>query len=123
MRERAVAFRSDGLTDEQIAQRLRVESEGEARISKDAVAALIRRQIAEPREPAEPQGLSSRMVRDVHTILHSALEDALRRDRSHETSPTPPLPRRLLPPDLTGASASGAAMSISTTRPRSSSGR
>jgi integrase len=78
VRERVVSLRSDGLTYEQIAQRLRVEFEGEARISKDAVAALIRRQTAEPREPAEPQGLSPRTVRYVHTILHAALKDALR---------------------------------------------
>jgi integrase len=78
VRERAVVLRSDGLTYEQIAERLRVEFEGEARISKDAVAALIRRQTAEPREPAEPHGLSPRTVRYVHTILHAALKDALR---------------------------------------------
>ena len=78
VRERAVALRADGLTYEQIAERLRAEFEGEARISKDAVAALIRRQPIAPAEPAEPQGLSPRTVRYVHTILHAALKDALR---------------------------------------------
>lgn len=76
--ERAVSLRSDGFTYEQIAKRLRDEFEGEARVSKDAVAVLIRRQIAEPREPADPRGLSPRTVRYVHTILHAALKDALR---------------------------------------------
>lgn len=78
VRERAVALRADGLTYEQIAERLRTEFEGEARISKDAVAALIRREPTEPREPVEPKGLSPRTVRYIHTILHAALKDALR---------------------------------------------
>lgn len=78
VRERAIELRADGLTYEQIAARLRAEFEDEARMSKDAVAALIRRQPNEPAEPAEPQGLSPRTVRYVHTILHAALKDALR---------------------------------------------
>ncbi len=39
-------------------------------------------------------GLSPRTVRYIHTILHAALKDALRWNRSCATSPTPPLPRR-----------------------------
>ncbi len=78
VRERAVSLRADGLTYDQIAERLRAEFEGEARITKHAVAALIRRQTVESAEPDEPKGLSPRTVRYVHTILHAALKDALR---------------------------------------------
>ncbi len=79
MRERAVALRADGLTYDQVAEQLRAEFESEARITKNAVAALIRRQTAEPRRArSEPKGLSPRTVRYVHTILHAALKDALR---------------------------------------------
>jgi integrase len=78
VRERAVSMRAEGLTYDQVAERIRAEFDGEAQITKDAVAALIRRQTAEPREPDQPKGLSPRTVRYVHTILHAALKDALR---------------------------------------------
>ncbi len=78
MRERAVALRADGLTYPQVAEHLRAEFDEEARITKHAVAALIRRQNAQPRESEEPNGLAPRTVRYVHTILHAALKDALR---------------------------------------------
>lgn len=75
---RAVGLRAEGLTYDQVAEHLRMEFDGEAGISKDAVAALIRRQSIEPEERDEPKGLSPRTVRYVHTILHAALKDALR---------------------------------------------
>lgn len=77
VRERAIALRSDGLTYQQVAEQLRVEFEGEKRISRDAVAALIRRQTAEPNDSAQEAGLSPRTVRYVHTIIRAALKDAL----------------------------------------------
>lgn len=93
VRERALALRADGLTYEQVAEHLRVEFEDEAQISKDAVAALIRRQTNETREPSAPSGLSPRTVRYVHTILHAALADALRWNlvaRNVSEAATPP---------------------------------
>ena len=93
VRERALVLRADGLTYEQVAEQLRVEFEDEARISKDAVAALIRRQTAEAREPSAQSGLSPRTVRYVHTILHAAIGDALRWNlvaRNVSEAATPP---------------------------------
>lgn len=78
VRERAVALRSAGLTLDQVAERLRAEFAGESSITKDAVAALIRRQPADRSAPCEQGGLSPRTVRYIHTILHAALKDALR---------------------------------------------
>ena len=78
LRERAVALRADGLTYQQVADQLRAEFTDEARITKHAVAALVRRETTEPSEADQPKGLSPRTVRYVHTILHAALKDALR---------------------------------------------
>ena len=78
VRERAVSLRAEGLTYDQVADQLRTEFESEARITKHAVAALIRRQSIQSNESDEPKGLSPRTVRYVHTILHAALKDALR---------------------------------------------
>ena len=56
-----------------------------------------RRSAGEPRRSSRTdanRSLSPRTVRYVHSILHAALKDALRWNRSSATPPTPPLPRR-----------------------------
>jgi integrase len=78
VREQALALRADGLTYEQVAEHLRAEFVGETRITKHAVAALVRRDNSEPIVADQLKGLSPRTVRYVHTILHAALKDALR---------------------------------------------
>ena len=80
MRERAAALRAAGLTYEQVAEQIRDEFRDEAAITKNAVAALLRRSV-EPRRDDPPAGLAPRTVRYIHTIIHAALRDALRWNR------------------------------------------
>ncbi|MGI8807832.1 MAG: tyrosine-type recombinase/integrase [Acidimicrobiales bacterium] len=80
--DRAKALRADGLTYQAVADRLATEFPHEAAsISRDAVAALLRRAAAPPSRRAAPPGLKARTVRYVHTIVHAALKDALRWNR------------------------------------------
>jgi integrase len=80
VRERAAELRATGLTYEQVAEDLRQEFPEEAAMTKNAVAALLRR-AAEPRSADPSPGLSPRTVRYIHTIIHAALRDALRWNR------------------------------------------
>lgn len=79
--ERAVALRADGLTLDQTAAALRAEFECESELNKNAVASLIHRGPPSTIDPDSVSGLSPRTVRYVHTIMHSALKDALRWNR------------------------------------------
>jgi integrase len=81
VRARAVELRATGFTYEQVAVQLRAEFEGEAAITKNAVAALLRRAATPAKRPDRSTGLAPRTVRYVHTILHAALKDALRWNR------------------------------------------
>jgi integrase len=81
VRERAIALRAEELTYAQIAERLRAEFDSESTITRNAVAALIRRITVERRKIEATDGLSPRTVRYIHTILHAALKDALRWNR------------------------------------------
>lgn len=80
VRKRAAELRAMGLTYELVAEGLREEFRDEAAITKNAVAALLRR-ASEPRSDDPSAGLSPRTVRYIHTILHAALRDALRWNR------------------------------------------
>ncbi len=80
VRERSAELRATGLTYELVAAHLRDEFPGEAAITKNAVAALLRR-AAESRSDDPAAGLSPRTVRYIHTIMHAALRDALRWNR------------------------------------------
>ena len=81
VRTRAVELRATGLSYEQVAVQLRAEFEDEAAITKNAVAALLRRAATPTRQPDRAAGLAPRTVRYIHTILHAALKDALRWNR------------------------------------------
>ena len=78
---RAATLRADGLTFERIAERLREEFVDEKAITKNAVAAMLRRQATAAAPPTRGDGLSPRTVRYIHTIIHAALKDALRWNR------------------------------------------
>ncbi|MGH3907413.1 MAG: tyrosine-type recombinase/integrase [Pseudonocardiaceae bacterium] len=80
--DRAKVLRSDGLTYQAVADRLATEFPEEAcNISRNAVAALLRRAAVPSSRKAAPPGLKARTVRYVHTIVHAALKDALRWNR------------------------------------------
>jgi integrase len=79
--ERAIELRSDGLTYERIADQIRAEFAGEAAITKNAVAAMLRREGNSAARRERSDGLAPRTVRYVHTILHAAFKDALRWNR------------------------------------------
>jgi hypothetical protein len=81
VRERAGELRASGFTHKQIAERLRAEFEAERTITRNAVAAMLRRQSSVADTNERLAGLSPRTVRYVHTILHAALKDALRWNR------------------------------------------
>jgi len=69
------------LTWQQVADEVGAQVPTLTAITRHAVAALHRRS-REPRSDAEPNpGLSNRMVRYIHTIIHAALRDALRWNR------------------------------------------
>ena len=79
--ERCTELRREGLTFEQVAEKLRAEFDDEATITKNAVAALVRRGAPTDGSGGRAEGLSPRTVRYIHTILHAALKDALRWNR------------------------------------------
>lgn len=78
---RAAELRADGLTYERVAEELRAEFDDEATITKNAVAAILRREATEKRPSDWSPGLSPRTVRYIHTIIHAALKEALRWSR------------------------------------------
>jgi hypothetical protein len=67
-------LRGDGLTWRQVAGTIGERLPDEAGITKDAVAALHRRQQNPPKRSAPSPGLKPRTVRYVHTIIHAALK-------------------------------------------------
>lgn len=79
--DRCSELRREGMTFEQVAEKLRVEFADEATITKNAVAALLRRGESSSGAGTRAAGLSPRTVRYIHTILHAALKDALRWNR------------------------------------------
>jgi hypothetical protein len=80
--EPCTELRREGLTFEQVAEKLRAEYDEEATITKNAVvAALLRRGAPSDGSGKRAEGLSPRTVRYIHTILHAALKDALRWNR------------------------------------------
>ena len=79
--ERCTELRHEGLMFEQVDDKLRAEFGDEATITKNAVAALVRRGAQSDGPGKRAEGLSPRTVRYIHTILHAALKDALRWNR------------------------------------------
>lgn len=79
--DRCSELRREGMTYEQVAEKLRAEFADEATITKNAVAALLRRGESSSGAGTRAAGLSPRTVRYIHTILHAALKDALRWNR------------------------------------------
>ena len=78
--DRALKLRANGVTLTATAAHLRDEYPQEAaKITKDAVAAMLRR-LSAPRPTVTP-GLKPRTVRYIHTIIHAALKDAMRWSR------------------------------------------
>lgn len=73
-------LQADGNTWQQVADAVGDAFPAEAGITRDAVAAAHRR-AQRPKPRAKEPGLSNRMVRYVHTIIHAALRDALRWNR------------------------------------------
>jgi len=70
-------LRVQKLTWERVAEQVNATFDPMPPLTRHAVAALHRRRrTAEPKVPAPP-GLSPRMVRYVHTIVHAALKDAM----------------------------------------------
>lgn len=74
-------LRDDGLTWQAIADRVGETFDEEAGITRHAVAAMHRRRHHPPERKRTPAGLSPRMVRYVHSILHVAFRDAMRWNR------------------------------------------
>ncbi len=81
LRHRAAALRDEGLTYTELAERLRTEFEHEAGLTKNAVAAMLRRGRTDVHASEQTPGVAPRTVRYIHTILHAALKDALRWNR------------------------------------------
>lgn len=81
--ERAAAFRADGLTYQRVAEQIREEFPNEVALTKNAVAAMLHRHrdMSKAHQPPEPTGLSARTVLYIHTIIHSALKDAVKWNR------------------------------------------
>lgn len=73
-------LKAEGHTWQQVADAIGEAFPDEAGITRDAVAATHRR-AQQPKPPAKGPGLSNRMVRYVHTIIHAALRDAMRWNR------------------------------------------
>jgi len=100
-------LKADGHTWKQVADAVGEAFPAEAGITRDAVAAAHRR-AQQPKPPAKGPGLSNRMVRYVHTIIHAALRDAMRWNRVTrnvaETATPPPIAstRRGRPTTWTG---------------------
>jgi len=74
-------LRDDGLTWQTIADRVGETFDEEADITRHAVSAMHRRRHHPPERKPTPEGLSPRMVRYVHSILHVAFRDAMRWNR------------------------------------------
>lgn len=102
LRERARELRNNGSSLADTAQQLRREFPDEAAsLTKHAVAAMLRR-LAEPVRPTTP-GLKPRTVRYIHTILHSALKDAMRWNRVEANAADradPPSPKASKSPEM-----------------------
>ncbi len=79
--ELVARLRADGCTWQQVAHAVAEAVPSEAGITKDAVAALHRRQQQPPKPSTQPPGLKPRTVQYVHTIIHAALKDAMRWNR------------------------------------------
>ena len=95
---RAIELRATGLTYEQIADQLRDEFEDEAAITKNAVAALLRRAADAARD--SPTGPPAWRREPCATSTRSSTPRSRTRfdgTGSCATSPTPPLPRRRPP--------------------------
>lgn len=78
--DRIARLRSEGHTWQQVADTVAGEFPDLDGITRHAVASAIRR-AQEPKPAPRDPGLSNRMVRYVHTIIHAALRDALRWNR------------------------------------------
>ncbi len=74
-------LRADGLTWQTIADRVGDTFDEESGITRHAVASMHRRRHHPPERKPTPAGLSPRMVRYVHSILHVAFRDAMRWNR------------------------------------------
>ncbi len=74
-------LRDDGLTWQAIADRVAETFDDEAGITRHAIAAMHRRRHHPPERKPTPAGLSPRMVRYIHSILHVAFRDAMRWNR------------------------------------------
>ncbi len=81
MVELVAELRAEGLTWQQVADTVGERMAAEAGITKNAVAALHRRQQNPPARRSAPPGLKPRTVQYVHTIVHAALKDAMRWNR------------------------------------------
>lgn len=79
--ELVAKLRADGLTWQKVADAVAEQIPTEASITKDAVAALHRRQGQPTTSSTPPPGLKPRTVQYVHTIVHAALKDAMRWNR------------------------------------------
>ncbi len=85
-------LKGEGHTWQQDADAVGEKFPTEAEITRDAVAAAHRR-AQQPKPLAKGPGLSNRMVRYIHTIIHAALRDAMRWNRvtrNVAASATPP---------------------------------
>jgi len=76
--ERARTLRADGRTLEATAELLRAEFPDAAHITKDTLASLLRRSVAQPAEERQERGLDRRTVNYIHNIVHRAFKDAVR---------------------------------------------
>jgi integrase len=74
-------LRADALTWQAIADQVGEAFDEEAGITRHAVAAMHRRRHHPPERKATSPGLSPRMVRYIHSILHVAFRDAMRWNR------------------------------------------
>lgn len=74
-------LRATGLSWQAVAEEVAAAFPDETGITRHAVAALHRRRRAPVARKPMPAGLSPRMVRYVHSIVHAALKDAMRWNR------------------------------------------
>jgi integrase len=77
--DQALALRREGCTFSEVATRVSAETPGREPLTKNAVAALLRRHAQRCDDTSSrPEGLDPRTVAYVHTILHRAFKDAVR---------------------------------------------
>lgn len=81
MIELVAELRADGFTWQQVANAVGEQIPTEAGITKNAVAALHRRQQNPPKRSTKSPGLKPRTVPYVHTIVHAALTNVMRWNR------------------------------------------